>query len=86
MSTPTFHADMTCIVCEGPLEDERDAICHTCAMPTAAEQAASAARMAGPCPHGACAHPVGDHGMDNPGGTTLRIVCCHDCPCGWGLS
>jgi hypothetical protein len=84
MSTPTFHADMKCGACEGPLEDDRNAICHTCTAPTAAEQAASAARMEGPCPNGACAHPFGDHGMDNPNGTRLRIVCCHDCPCGWG--
>ncbi len=27
----SFHSDMTCGACKGPLEDDRTAICHTCA-------------------------------------------------------
>jgi hypothetical protein len=44
----------------------------------------TAVDMEGPCPRvPPCPHPLGDHGHDNPGGTTLRLVCCNDCPCGW---
>lgn len=27
---PAFHADSKCAACEGPLEVDRDAICHKC--------------------------------------------------------
>jgi len=27
---PRFHSDMKCGSCNGPLEDDRTAVCHTC--------------------------------------------------------
>lgn len=82
MNTLSFHEDILCGACGGPMETDRDAICHTC---TRADplRPALLALLEKPCPHGTCSHPFGDHGVGSGPAGELRLVCCQACQCGW---
>jgi hypothetical protein len=82
LSTSTFHEDIQCGACGGPLETDRNAICHGCTR-SDPNRPALLALLEEPCPLGTCSHAYGDHGLDSVPGGELRVVCCNACPCGW---
>lgn len=47
---PSFHPDMKCGVCGGPLEDDRNALCHTCEPESTWFKMAAAAQEVSECP------------------------------------